>query len=492
VQKQNFAVFVDLWNIQQGFKTPLIHHKMAKWLQASWDKGNRRLLLMAFRASGKSTIVGLFSAWLLLQDPDLRILVLAADASLARKMVRDVRKILEKHPLTPHLLPSKIDQWASNRFTIERQKQLRDPSMLGMGVTSNITGSRADIIIYDDVEVPNTCASVEKREALRLRLQESNFILVPDGMQLYVGTPHSYFSIYADSVREEINEKKTFLDKFKRFFLPVLDEKRDSAWPEQFSKEAIDLLAEQSGPNKFASQMMLEPVNVINSRLDVNLLRHYDDDLIYAEANKKTMLSIGGKVLVSCSAWWDPAFGSAQGDKSVLAIVFTDAHGNYHLHQIHYIDIRNKEEGVDEASAQCQIVADILEQNYAPSVTIETNGIGKFLPAILRRELAGKNIACAVVEKSNNKAKEARILEAYDAIMAARCLYVHERVKETPYLREMMEWAPQTRNNKDDGLDAVAGALSQEPVRLKRVYTSASRKWSAQSDAYTASTNFDV
>jgi hypothetical protein len=364
--------------------------------------------------------------------------------------------------------------------------------MLGMGVTSNITGSRADIIIYDDVEVPNTCNNVEKREALRTRLQESNFILVPDGTQLYVGTPHSYFSIYADTVREEINEKITFLDKFKRFFLPVLDANKNSVWPELFSKGAIDLLEKQSGPNKFASQMMLNPVSVIDSRLDVSLLRYYTDDLIYTETNKQTLLSIHGKKLVSCSAWWDPSFGSAKGDKSVLAIIFTDTHGNSYLHKIHYIDITDKNDDIDEASLQCQIVADILAENYAPSITIEVNGIGKFLPAILRRELAKKNIACAVQEYSNHKPKTVRILEAYDAIMAARCFYVHDSVRVTPYLREMMEWNPQSKNNKDDGLDAVSGALLQEPVRIKRIYTTASRKWSSPFNGHTANTNFDI
>ncbi len=233
MQKNSFVAFIDLWNKEQQYDTPLIHQKMAKWLQVAWEKGEKKLLMMAFRASGKSTIIGLFAAWLLNQDQDLRILVLAADASLSRKMVRDVRKIIEQHPSTLHLVPQKIDQWASNRFTIARPRQLRDPSMLGMGVTSNITGSRADVIIYDDVEVPNTCNTSEKREALRERLIESNFILVPDGTQIYIGTPHSYFSIYAKKARKEIDEKSAFLKRFKRLLIPILDKKNKSAWPER-------------------------------------------------------------------------------------------------------------------------------------------------------------------------------------------------------------------------------------------------------------------
>lgn len=491
MQKNDFAVFVELWNIQQSFKTPLIHTKMANWLQHAWEAGDTRLLMMAFRASGKSTIVGLFAAWLLWRAPDLRILVLAADSSLSGKMVRDVRKIIERHPLTVDMIPTQLDQWASNRFTVRRAKQLRDPSMLGAGVLSNITGSRADIIIYDDVEVPNTCSSVEKREALRHRLRESNFVLVPKGTQIYVGTPHSYFSIYADQPRKEINEEKTFLENFKRFEQPLLDKNNQSVWPEHYGEKDIQLLKIQSGPQKFASQMMLDPVNIIESRLNIELLRFYEENLKYYEANNQTVLSVGERKIISCSAWWDPAFGSAQGDDSVLAVLFTDEEGYYYLHHLAYLSVTDEHEE-DEATAQCQLVVEKISSFHVPSVTIEINGIGKFLPAILRRELAKKNIPSSVVEHTSAKPKNQRILESFDAVLAAEKLYLHEDIRNTPFIREMMDWNPGTKNNKDDGLDAVAGALAQEPIRIKRLYANALRKWSAGSMVHTAETNFEV
>jgi hypothetical protein len=490
VQEKSFIAFIDLWNEEQQYDTPLIHQKMAKWLQAAWEKGEKKLLLMAFRASGKSTIVGLFSAWLLATDQNLRILVLAADSALARKMVWDVKKIIEQHPKTKHLVPKKIEQWASNRFTIERMRQLRDPSMLGMGVTSNITGSRADIIIYDDVEVPNTCNTAEKREALRTRLIESNFILVPDGTQLYIGTPHSYFSIYAKNPRSEIGEETIFLNGFKRLILPILNKLKQSVWPERFTKEYIANLKEQSGPAKFASQMMLKPINILESRLNHELIKFYDAPLIYKEVNKNTVLSIGDKKIISCSAWWDPSYASAKGDNSVLAIVFTDEEGANYLHHLEYIQVLNTK--LPESKAQCQIVADILKKYYCPSVTIEMNGIGGFLPDDLKNTLALNQTACAVSGYSNHRPKNERILCAFDALLAAQNLYVHESVRETSFIREMMEWNPASKNNQDDGLDAVAGALSQEPIRIKRFYSNVGRKWNPQPFAHKADSNFDV
>ncbi len=87
-----FLEFVWVWNAAQGRgqETPAVHRRIARWLQARRAAGDRRLLLMAFRGCGKSTLVGLYCAWRLLLDPDARILVLAADHDLAVKMVATV------------------------------------------------------------------------------------------------------------------------------------------------------------------------------------------------------------------------------------------------------------------------------------------------------------------------------------------------------------------------------------------------------------------
>lgn len=92
--------------------------------------------------------------------------------------------------------------------------------------------------------------------------------------------------------------------------------------------EDIERIRTQTGPNKFASQMMLQPVNIAEGRLDPALLCRYGDRLVYKEVQKSASLHLGARKLVSCSAWWDPSFGSAGGDGSVLAVVYTDEEGN--------------------------------------------------------------------------------------------------------------------------------------------------------------------
>lgn len=485
----DFKLFIKLWNQEQKQGTPDIHIKIAEWLERAWKIEKTRLLLMAFRSSGKSTLVGLFAAWLLYRKPELRILVLAADFALAKKMVRNVKRIIELHPLTGGMKPAKADQWASDRFTVNRPMELRDPSMLARGIDSNITGSRADIVICDDVEVPSTSDTAAKRAGLREKLLEISYVLVPGGTELYVGTPHTYFTIYAEKPRTDHGEERAFLEGYHCLKIPVFDADKKSAWPERFCALNLERIREQTGPNKFASQMMLEPVNIAEGRLNPDLLRWYGEELDYA--SELGLLFLGGRKMVSASAFWDPSFAAARGDNSVLACVFADDAGSMFLQRVEYIRADTAE--TDEATAQCRVVAGIAKALNLPSITVETNGIGKFLPAILRNELALARVPCSVQELSQTRPKEIRIIEAFDAVMAAGRLYVHKSVAQTPFMTEMREWTPSRTRVHDDGLDAVAGALAQQPCRLKRLYGKGAQGWMKSAQApHKARTDFKV
>ncbi|WP_142849967.1 phage terminase large subunit [Telmatospirillum sp. J64-1] len=488
----SFAEFLWVWNRTQNLTTPRHHRRIARWLEESWRAGRRDLLLMAFRSSGKSTIVGLFCAWLLLCIPDLRIMVLAADFALAKKMVRNVKRVIERHPLTKALKPARRDHWASDQFTVNRPSELRDPSMLAKGIGANVTGSRADVVICDDVEVPNTCDTAPKRADLRARLGEIEYVLVPGGLQLYVGTPHSFYTLYAREARLEAGEERPFLDGFERLELPLLGPDGRSAWPERFPDARIEAIRRRTGPNKFDSQMMLRPVNIAEGRLDPDRLRLYDAELDYREGNGRPVMFLDGRRLVSASCWWDPAYGApGKGDSSVIAALFTDQDGGYWLHRIRYL-AHDPALAEDEATQLCRQVAAFLREFHLPAVTVETNGIGRFLPGLLRRELAATATPCTVIEAHSRQAKDLRIIKAFDAPLAANAIAAHRSVWATPFIGEMREWQPGGKC-RDDGLDAVSGCLLSEPVRLNRVAVTAARKdWRPGGGVLRAETEFDL
>ncbi len=462
-----FAAFVIAWNLEQGRETPDVHLRMARWLDERWAAGDRRLLLMVFRDAGKSTLVGLFCAWLLGQDPNLRLLVLSAEAGLATRMTRNVRRVLERNTLLRRLLPKRRDEWAAAQFTVQRDAVHRDPSLLARGIGANITGCRADIIICDDVEVPNTAGTHHKRLELRERLREASFVLVPDGTQLYIGTPHSYYSIYADQARPEFDETVPFLASYTRMQVPLVDRGLEGVWPDRFGSEAIGELQRDTGPSRFRSQMMLMPGHTHDIRLDPDRLVRYEGRLELCEVNGERILTIDGRRMVGAACWWDPALARPKkGDASVVAAVFTDDSGGYWLHGIQYLSVdQGRLEVEDEAAQLCRQVIAFLRAQHQPAIAIETNGLGRYLPTLLRRELADQQLAVTVTEQVSTTAKDQRILNAFDPILAARALRAHASVWETPFVREMREWLPGGRG-RDDGLDAVSGCILSQPVRL--------------------------
>jgi hypothetical protein len=114
------------------------------------------------------------------------------------------------------------------------------------------------------------------------------------------------------------------------------------------------------------------------------------------------------------------------------------------------------------------------------------------LPGILRQELSRERVPCAVREISSRRPKDLRIIEAFDAVLAARSLFAHESVAQTPFITEMREWRPGASRGHDDGLDAVAGALSLEPVRLKTAGAGGRQIWRRGDKCHPAKTEFDV
>lgn len=485
--------FVRFWNRRQHLGLPDLHREILDWLEQSWQEGRKELLLLVFRDAGKSTLVGLFAAWLLLRDPGLRILVLAAEQTLARKMVRNVKRIIERHPLTRGLMPPSRDQWASDQFTVNRRVEWRDPSMLARGLNGNITGCRADIVLCDDVEVPATSDTPQKRDDLRARLAEIDYVLVPDGTQLYAGTPHTYYSIYALAPRREIGEQAPFLAGFHRLELPVLDERDDSRWPERFPRDRLDSIRRRTGTARFAAQMLLQPVSTEDARLDPGGIPIYGGELeVEYLSGDRMLLTIEGKRMVSASCWWDPAFGMPRnGDGSVIAAVFGDAEGGYWLHRIQWLE-QQPGSSLDAASQLCAQATSFAKALHLPAIRLETNGIGKFLPSLLRRTLAQADCGAGVIECTSRKAKSARILQAFDVVLAAGALQAHRSVTDTPFFAEMREWRPDGRS-RDDGLDAVSGCLLSEPVRFGLLPSRpAMPDWRGQAGQHQAQSDFEL
>ncbi len=245
--------------------------------------------------------------------------------------------------------------------------------------------------------------------------------------------------------------------------------------------------------SNFVVELLLQPTNSMEGRLDPGLLRGYGDDIEAREAGGRLVLSLGATRLVSASCFWDPAFGAPdRGDRSAVAVLFSDAEGRYYLHRIAYLthDPARLDEQ-DEANQLCDQVAAFMLALHLPSIRVESNGVGKFLPSLLRGALSRNGSGASVIEHVSRQAKQARILAAFDAPLAAGMLHAHDSVLASPLIIEMREWRPGNARARDDGLDAVAGCLLAEPVRLVQSPRPRRQEWRPGHETGQADTQFD-
>ena len=191
---EDFRYFlVVVWrHLQLPDPTP-VQLDIAEYMQS----GPSRRIVEAFRGVGKSWMAAAYTLWLLRNDPQKKIMVVSASKVRADDFAQFCLRLIREMPLLQCLDPDRDDQRsASNRFDVRPAIPDQSPSVKSVGVFGQLTGSRADLILADDTEVPNTSWTVSMREKLISCVGEFNAILKPGGEIMMLGTPQTEESIY--------------------------------------------------------------------------------------------------------------------------------------------------------------------------------------------------------------------------------------------------------------------------------------------------------
>ena len=196
------------WRVFEDFRYFLImvwRHLMLPdptWVQmdiASYLQGGpRRLIIEAFRGVGKSWITSAYVCWRLLRNPQLKIMVVSASKERADQFSTFTLRLIGEMPLLQHLQPKADQRQSKIAFDVGPAKADHSPSVKSVGIFGQLTGSRADEIIADDVEVPNNSETQSMRDKLSERVKEFDAVLKPGGKIKYLGTPQTEESLYND------------------------------------------------------------------------------------------------------------------------------------------------------------------------------------------------------------------------------------------------------------------------------------------------------
>jgi hypothetical protein len=160
--------------------------------------GPKRGVIMAFRGVGKSWICSAYVVHQLLLDPSKNILVVSASKNRSDDFSTFTLRIINEIPMLAGLKPRDGQRFSKVSFDVGSAPPAHAPSVKSLGITSQLTGSRADIIVADDIEVPNNSATQGLRDKLDEQVKEFEAILKPldSSRILFLGTPQCEDSIY--------------------------------------------------------------------------------------------------------------------------------------------------------------------------------------------------------------------------------------------------------------------------------------------------------
>lgn len=550
--KASFAEFYVLWDEYLGRETPLFHIETCEWMEnLSEDADN---LLMLPRGHNKSGIVTVYNAWRFYCDVDDLVLHQGATNIDALKCSRAVVRILANHPLCKlnDVFKSHggVIKWWVNGSNDEQYG-----SMYARGILSSVTGQRAKHIQNDDVEVQKNVATEENREKLKHSLTEQTHILVPGGTSLFIGTPHSYESIYKEMIEAGANcfirrmfeheyriegRKEAILSFYPEYIFSgihkysksleegkhytiqphgsgykvtlleefsIVDFYAKALWPERFTKQEMTKRRKKCRTlNEWDSQYQLHAKPIGDVRLDPDKLIPYDCEPVLKKANRKTVMMLGNVRIASASLRVDPSEGKKDSDISSVALIFHDEQGRMYWHRT--LGLKGEPSIIDDSGhniigGQVFQLVQLIKEFHLTRVTVETNGVGGFFPNLLQSCLKQQGVRCGVTEIKETKNKNLRILGAIEGPLNSGVLWAHISVLANPEkpdddsyeVKIMRSWNPAVTNQVDDPLDSLAGAISDEPVRIGKTHNTTdyeeSPNWRTNGGVHEATLDFE-
>jgi hypothetical protein len=225
--KEDFKLFLRLcWKSLQLPPPTRAQLAMARYLQ----HGGNRIMLQCFRGLGKSWVTAAFVLWNLYGDRDKKIMVVSASKQRADDFSIFCQRCILEFEWLSHMRPVDDDtRWSRVSFDVAGCKPSQSPSVKSVGITGMLTGSRADLIVADDIETPTNSATDFMREKLLQLITEFESVLTPkpDSRVVFLGTPQSTFSVY-----KQLRE---------RGYIPMV-------WPSRYPKSLVgyeDVLAQE-------------------------------------------------------------------------------------------------------------------------------------------------------------------------------------------------------------------------------------------------------
>lgn len=429
--------------------TPL-QFEIVDWM----SNGPRRLVVKGFRGIGKSWLASVYACHQWALDPSIKILVVSGGARRAGDFSTFTRQLLESWDLLAELRPQ-LDALRDSKisFDVASTDIAHAASMTSLGITGQLTGSRADVIIADDVETMSNSDTPGKRERIASYFREFGSILSPGGRIRVLGTDQTEESLYRalPAMGYEVRcwpaqvpdgGLKAALGETLAPSIRGREDEGAATDPERFPLD--ELLAKESelGRSHFRLQFSLDPRLADMDRYPLRL-----SDLIVTDLDNESApenLSYGGfpadvpcigfsgdryLTPVRVSERWLPYQGkvlavdpAGRGKDETAACVLGQLNG--------FLFLLEQRAWLGEGySDEClAALADMASRHRVAAVVVEANfGDGMF-GRLLEPHLHRAGHHCLVEEVRNQTQKERRIIDTLEPIIQQHRLVVNRSV----------------------------------------------------------------
>ena len=471
--KDDFKLFLQALWAQLDLPSPTrAQYAIADYLQY----GPKRLQIQAFRGVGKSWITGAFVLWTLFKDNEKKIMIISASKERADNMSIFLQKLIIETPWLNHMQPSDDSaRWSRISFDIKCPPH-QAPSVKSVGITGQLTGSRADLMILDDIEVPGNSMTELMREKLLQLCTEAESILTPkdDSRIMYLGTPQTVFTIYRKLAERNYRpfvwpaRVPRKLSSYEGLIAPQLQEDIDNGadpWsvtdPDRFDHEDLIEREASMGRSNFMLQFMLD-----TSLSDAEKFPLKMADLVVTSVNPKSApdsviwcsdpqnvikdlptVGLPGDYFYSpmqLQGEWGPyaeticsVDPSGRGADETTAAYISQRNGYLYLHEM-----RAYRDGYSDNT-----LLDILKGCKKFGVTklvIETNFGDGIVGELFKKHLQQTKQGIDVEEVRANVRKEDRIIDSLEPVLNQHRLVVDRSVVEWDY-RSNKDEAPEKR-----------------------------------------------
>lgn len=280
------CVDADLWPVYDDFRTFLyviwkwlnlpdptdLQNDIANYLQS----GPQRRMVQAFRGVGKSWVTVAYVIWRLLRNPAINILVVSASKTHADNFTTFCLRLINEVEMCRHLIPKEGQRNSKIAFDVGPAPASLSPSVRSAGITGQISGARADLIVPDDVEVPNNSETQVMRDKLSEAIKEFDAVLKPGPLSeiVYLGTPQNEQSVYNTLTERgytiriwpilypDDKARDRYGSRLAPFLANRLDRKLNKSGeptePKRFDAEDVEKRRSSYGKAGFALQFLLD------------------------------------------------------------------------------------------------------------------------------------------------------------------------------------------------------------------------------------------